>query len=625
MDTRILKHYEQELLYIREMGAEFAATYPKIAARLGMEDLEVTDPYVERLLEGFAFLAARVQLELELQYPVFTSNLLEIVYPHYLCPTPSMMIAELEPNPSLAGSPEGVVFERYTTLRASLEEGSGTPVIFRTSHDLHIWPIDVVEAEYIEGRGALLSIGIGQNVSARAAIRLRLRRFNEEPLNEIAAKSLTFFIKGSEGVNWNLHELLCTQVTGIAARSTNRRSDWTLALPEGRTEARGLEPEESLLPPPRQAFDGYRLLQEYFAMPERFHFVELHGLEPAFAKAEGDEVDIFLLLREGMPSIAKHILPDAFSLNCVPAINLFPKRCDRILLNEKSTEHHVVAERTAPLDFEIHQLTSVAGISGEGKDDTDFRPFYSETDFTAAGEIHPTYYTQHRRMRARSERERLKGVRTSYLGSELYLKLVDRNQAPYASDVEQLAVQATCSNRDLPLLLAKGADNVFQLPDGGPIKTVRTPVRPTRPQSSLAQGDTAWRLISHLSLNYLSIAETDKGGGPAALRELLGLYTPLGDRALEQQLEGIVGVESRSIARRMSDEVLSTAVRGIEVAITFDESFYEGSNVYVLASVLERFFRRQVAINSFSETVLLTQQRGEVARWAPRSGLGRLI
>ena len=506
-----------------------------------------------------------------------------------------------------------------------MEEGSGTPVLFRTGNDLTIWPVEVAEAEYIEGRGALLSIGVGQNVEARAAIRLRIKRFNDEPLSEIRAEGLTFFIKGSEGVNWDLHELLCTQVTGMTARSTDRRKDWTLPLPGASAEPRGLEPEESLLPPPLQAFDGYRLLQEYFAMPERFHFVELQGLAPAFAKADGAEVDIFVLLREGNSALSPHVQPEAFALNCVPAINLFPKRCDRLLLNEKAIEHHVVAERTAPLDFEIYGLTSVAGISGEGKDDTDFRPFYSETDFTAAGEIHPSYYTQHRRMRARSERERLKGVRTSYLGSELYLKLVDRNQAPYASDVEQLAIQAMCSNRDLPLLLAKGRDNVFQLPDGGPIRTIRTPVRPTRPQPSLAQGDTAWRLISHLSLNYLSIAETDKGGGPAALRELLGLYTPLGDRALEQQLEGIVEVTSRSIARRMSDEVLSTAVRGIEIGITFDESFYEGSNVYVLASVLERFFRRQVAINSFSETVLLTQQRGEVARWAPRSGLGRLI
>lgn len=625
MDTRILEHYESELRYIREMGAEFAASYPKIAARLGMDGLEVADPYVERLLEGFAFLAARVQLELDLQYPKFTSNLLEIVYPHYLAPTPSMMVVELVPDKSQAGNPDGVMMPRHTTLRSNVDDGGATPCLYRTSHDLNIWPIEVTEAEYVEGRGALLDMGMAKGIEARAAIRLRISRFNNEPLKQVSLDALTFFISGSSGANWDLHEMLCTQVTGIAGKSTDRRKDWVIDLPEGKAEPRGLSRAEALLPTSRQVFDGYRLLQEYFAMPERYHFVEFSGLSPAIRHAEGNDVDIFLLLRDGRPDIAKHLSPASFMLNAVPAINLFPKRCDRVLLSHKDVEHHVVVDRTALLDFEVFSLASVMGISGVGKDDVEFRPFYSETDFTAAGEVHPAYYSQHRKMRQRSERERLKGMRTSYLGSEMFVKLVDRSQAPYDQGIEQLAIRALCTNRDLPLMIAGGGNDRFHLPDGGPIKTIRTPVPPTRPRPTLAHGDTAWRLISHLSLNYLSIAETDKGGGPSALRELIGLYAPLGDRALEQQLEGIVGVSSRSIVRRMSDEVISTAVRGIEVRLEFDESFFEGTNVYVLASVLERFFRRQVAINSFSETVLTTQQRGEVARWAPRSGLGRLI
>jgi type VI secretion system protein ImpG len=379
------------------------------------------------------------------------------------------------------------------------------------------------------------------------------------------------------------------------------------------------------LPTPRRSFDGYRLLQEYFAMPERFLFVKLQGLQEALKQAKGSEVDIYILLGDGNRDLAPAVTPMAFSLNAVPAVNLFRKRCDRVHVDTRQTEQHVVPNRTAGLDFEIYSIDTVTGISGDGADDVEFRAFYSATDFTAAGDVHSSYYTQSRKMRQRSEKERLRGVRTSYLGSEVYLTLVDRKQAPYSAQLDQLAVTALCTNRDLPMLLSVGDDNVFHLPDGGPVKAIRTPVSPTRPNPTLAQGDTAWRLISHLSLNYLSIAQTNDGSSAEALRELIGIYAPLGNRVTEKQLEGITKVSSRPIVRRMSDEVLSTAVRGLEITIEFDETFFEGTSVYVLGAVMEQFFRKYATINSFTETVLKTERRGEIARWRPTSGLGQIL
>ncbi len=216
-------------------------------------------------------------------------------------------------------------------------------------------------------------------------------------------------------------------------------------------------------------------------------------------------------------------------------------------------------------------------------------------------------------------------MRTSYLGSELYVSLVDSQQAPFAIDLDQLAVQAMVTNRDLPLLLPTGSKDVFHLPGGGPVAHVSVPVGPTRPVPSLAQGDTTWRLISHLSLNYLSIADTQSADSAAALRELIGIYAPVGNKVLEKQLEGLNAVSTRPIVRRMADEVLSTAVRGLEISITFDESFFEGTSAYALGAVLERFFRKYVSLNSFTETVLVTQQRGEITRWRPETGLGRIL
>lgn len=621
----MLKHYEGELAFLRDMGAEFAEAYPKIASRLGMDATEVQDPYVERLLEGVAFLSARVQLELELQFPALTSHLLEIVYPHYLSPTPSMMVASFDPDFENAGLMDGYVVPRDTVLRSALGQDETTACVFRTAHDVTMWPITITEAEYIEGRGALVAAGVSRETEARAGLRLRLQRHGGQPIGELPLDNLTLFLDASEGANWALHELLCTQVSGLVGRSTDRRADWTSQLPKGAVVPKGLSQKEALLPSPRRSFDGYRLLQEYFGMPERFHFVELQGLNNAIARAEGSDVDIYILLREGDADLASRISPDSFTLNATPAINLFPKRCDRIHINTADVEQHVVADRTAPLDYEIYALSNVNGISGEGEADVEFRPFYSASDFTAAGETHPAYYTQHRRMRQRTEKERLKGVRTSYLGSELYLALVDPDQVPYSEGLSQVAIQAMVTNRDLPLLLATGSSGVFHLPEGGPVALVRTPVSPTRPRPTLAQGDTAWRLISHLSLNYLSIDEAEKGSGAEALRELIGIYAPSGDKVISKQMEGIVDISTRPIVRRMADEVMSTAVRGLEIKLTLDESFFEGTSVYLLGAVLERFFRKYVTLNSFTETVLVTPQRGEIARWRPETGLGRII
>ncbi|MEC9431554.1 MAG: type VI secretion system baseplate subunit TssF [Pseudomonadota bacterium] len=625
MDTRLLRHYESELSYIREMGAEFAEAYPKIAARLGILPMEVLDPYVERLLEGFAFLSARVQLELDLQFPEFTQNLLEIVYPHFLAPIPSMTVLRVTPDPAQGGLEAGYVLPRGTELRGQVMEGEQTACRFTTSQDVTLWPLEVSEAAYVEGRGELVAAGVAAHPDARAAIRLRIRRTDGAPLAALPLDRLTLFLAGAGPEPWRLMEAMPGRGLGLVGRSTDRRADW--AQPLGRDiRPRGFDAADALLPTPGASFEGYRLLQEYFAMPQRFFFVDLGGLAPALARTTGADVDLYVLLPEPVPAL-KSVSAASFALHATPAINLFRRRCDRVHVSGADVEHHVAVDRTAPLDHEIWRIEQVDGISGEGAEDVRFLPFYSADDFTPAGATHGAYYTQRRRLRQRSEKQRLKGTRSSYLGSEVYLTLSDRAQAPWPGHVAQLAVTALCTNRDLPLLTATGAGETdFFPPDGGPIASIRAIVPPTRPHPSLAQGRQAWQLVSHLSLNYLSLADADRGQGGAALRELIGLYSPLGDPAAAKQMEGLVSVASRPIVRRMAEAGgLSTAVRGLEIRVGFDETCFEGSGCWLLGAVLEAFFAKYVALNSFTETVIQSQQRGEIARWTPRSGRRALI
>jgi type VI secretion system protein ImpG len=420
--------------------------------------------------------------------------------------------------------------------------------------------------------------------------------------------------------------MLCARPSMVVARSVDRRDDWAMAL-DTPIRPRGLDRDEALLPTPRPSFDGYRLLQEYFAMPERCLFVEMAGLAEPLQRASADSIDVYMLLRDNKPEIAPGVAPEAFRLHCVPAINLFPKRCDRVPVSHRVTEHHLVPDRTAPKDFEVYSITKATGVTRDGKTDLPLKAFYSADELTAAGGGGSAYYTHKRHLRQRSESEALRGVRTNYLGSESYLSVVDSRQAPYPTDLSQIAVEAMVTNRDLPMLLPNGVDDVFHLPDGGPVGTIRTLIGPTKPRPCIAQGDAAWRAVSHLSLNYLSISDDTgaEGGGAAALRELIGLYTPIGDTAMERQLEGIVSVRTRPIVRRIHDGVLSTAVRGQQITLECDETLFEGSSIFALASVLERFFRKYATINSFTETVLTTQQRGEIARWSPKMGMNRVI
>src|SRR5688572_18807568 len=131
MDPRLLQYYNLELQHLREMGAEFAEQFPKIAARLGMNGLEVTDPYVERLLEGVGFLAARVHLKLDAEFPRFTQALLETVYPHYLAPTPSMLVAQCSPDPNDPNLATGFTVPRGSTMQGVMAGDDATACEFR--------------------------------------------------------------------------------------------------------------------------------------------------------------------------------------------------------------------------------------------------------------------------------------------------------------------------------------------------------------------------------------------------------------------------------------------------------------------------------------------------------------
>ena len=624
MDPRILEYYNRELQFIQEMGAEFAESYPRIAARLGLEGLECADPYVERLLEGFAFLAARIQLKLDARHPDFTQHLLEMIYPHFLAPVPSCTVVEFAPDPKEGAQLAGVTIPRGAVLRTPLGKGDRTACEFRTGHAVSLWPLTVIEAKYLSGTGALAMQGIPVDSRARAGIRLRLKAATGVSIDTLDLDSLTFFLKATPGLTQALYEQISADCLGFCVRSTQQGAT-VLVRSAASVRQVGFEDEEALLPVTRRGFQGYRLLQEYFAFPERFHFFALDHLREGIAQCAGEELEIHLMLCRANAALENALDASHFRLFCAPAINLFPRAADRIHVEPFDTEQHLLADRNRPMDFEIFGIERLSAVDTDGEPIGEIRPFYATDHQTDPGSP-ALYYTMQRRARLPSARQQQFGTRAAYVGSECFVSVVDSAQRQLEGRIRQIDAQVLCTNRDLPVQLAAGQGRTSFLIEGGvPVESVRCIAGPSAPRPSPAFGDTAWRLIGHLSLNYLSLIEE---GGPAAaqmLRDMLALYRDPNDSAAARQIEGVVGVGYRPLVRRMPIPGPISYGRGLEITLTLDDAPFEGAGIVVLATVLERFFSRYVSINSFTQTRLDSAARGTIKTWPVRAGRRQIV
>ncbi len=615
MDPRLLRYYNQELRYLRELGGEFAREFPKIAARLGMDGLEVADPYVERLLEGSAFLAARVQLKQDAEFPRFSQRLLEIVYPNFLAPTPAMMVAQLHPvpDPNLLKAP---TVPRDSQVLGPASGKSRTRCEFRTAQAVRLTPLSVAKAEYFLNVADLGLAGLQLPVRPRAGLRLRLQVPAGMAMAQLDLDALCIYLGGQTDVAMRLHALLLGSTVAVLAGPPGQPQSRRV-LPADAVQPVGYADDEALLPPTLRGFAGMRVLQEYFAFPERFLFVRIAGLRAALQACPANELEIVLLLSAPGQGLDGVVDADNFLLHCTPAINLFPKRADRIQIDEGHHEFQVVPDRSTPLDYEVYEVLGLNGYDDHG-DERHFLPLYAPSHATLPGQ--PAYYTSWREPRLVSEQARRDGPRSGYIGSEVFVSLVDTSEAPYPGALRQLSVHTRCTNRDLPIFLGTGGLSEFTLDAGIPLGSVRAVAGPSRPHTSLREGGVAWRFINLLSQNYLSIIESGDGEAVAALRSLLSRF-PQGDEAtVRRQIEALQGVATRPVVRRHPAPGPIAFARGIEIELTVDELGYQGGSAHLFGAAMHHYLSRHVSMNSFVETSLRSLTRGEIMRWRPSHG-----
>ena len=596
MEDNLLNYYERELTFIREMGAEFAKKYPKIAGRLQLEPDRCDDPHTERLIEAFAFISGRIHKKIEDDFPEITESILSIIYPHYIRPIPSMSVVRFEPIKQTI-PPGGYKIDKDTALYSKSVGGAACQ--FTTSYPVTIWPVDVASAELKEP--------VKQIRGAQQVLLIQLKTYSGQSISEIAWEGLRFFLNGPHQHVFHLYELLFNHVCHVEFEVENKRGKKEIIkmTPEDIAPV-GFNPDEGVLPYSKRSFPGYLLLFEYFCFPEKFLFFDLNGLNGLQGRALKDTMDIRIYL-DRVAKTNLVINEDTFCTNATPAINLFNRIAEPIRVEQQKTEYRVVPDVRRQESTEVYSVNRVTSSSqsSPGKE-VEFKPFYSVRHHLDEDDSHGKRVFWHM--------ERRSSGKKGDTGTEVFLSFADLDFNPADPGEEALTVHITCTNRDIPVRLPFGDPaGDFTMETAAPVARINSLIKPTATRRPSLGGALQWRLISHLSLNYMSIVQ----GGEEALREILSLYDFDNSPATRQQISGIVSLHSQHVTKRMGQGFC----RGVRVAIEFDEDKFVGTGLYLFASILERFLAQYVSVNSFSQMIAKTMQKEEaIKQWPPRNG-----
>jgi type VI secretion system protein ImpG len=609
----LLYYYERELAYLRRLGAEFAEKYPKIAARLQLEPGKCEDPHVERLLEGFAFLTARVHLKIDDDFPEISEALLNVLYPHYLRPIPAMSLVEFQLDPEQGKVTTGLTIPRDALLYS--RPIGGTPCKFSTCYPTTLWPLEVSAARWTTPDQLRPPV---RAADASAALRLELACFPDVRFDQLELDTLRVFLHGAGNLVGTLYELLGNNCTAVLVRDPAHTDRPPITLPGSALRPVGFGPDEGMLPFPQRSLTAYRLLQEYFTFPEKFSFFDLTGLEQLRRAGFGQKAEVVFLIgaferRERAEMLESGVSAATLRLGCTPVINVFPLTAEPVLVTRKAHEYPIIADARRRDGVAVFSVDDVVAVTADSPEPLRFEPMYGYRHATK-GTASPALFWYARRKPT---------VWQTDGGTDVYLSFVDLSGTSARPGYEAVTARVTAYNGDLPSRLPFGDESGdFQLPGGGPIQRIRALVKPT-PALPPPQGrPQLWRLISQLSLNYMSLVD----GGPEALQELLRLHN-FGDTGVaERHIQSIVGLKSEPCYTRIRTDHGLTFARGHRVELTLDEDQFAGGGVYLFASVLERFLGMFTSLNSFSILAARTQQRKEALRtWPPRAGRKALL
>lgn len=621
MNQNFLDSYNKELTFMREMAREFAERHPKIAGRLGMRGIEIADPFVERLIESFCFMSARTQLKLDAEFPLFTRRLLDIIYPNYTAPTPSMGVIQLQPNLKEGDLTQGYRVSRNSAFFTPIAPGEITRCEFRSGQDVQLWPVEITDARLTSLPPDMPNLDRYHIAASRlkSALRIKLTLPPDMTFSQLEGLDrLPIYIDGDERVVSHIFELLHGSHVATIVRSGNGTDVHDTIISNAPLAFEGLSPDQSLLPVAWNIFHGHNLVQEYFACRQRFYFFTLTQLAAGIKNNNSHEAEIIILLDRQASELTEHISASRFLLYCTPVINLFPRRMDKLEINPALNEFHVVPDRSRPLDFEVYAISKVYGQQAQTSNEVVFNPLY-QTRHCDRGNF-SRYFSTTRKSRQESHNTRKYDTRTPYEGTEVFVSLVDQQEAPWSEDIRYLSIDALVTNRDLPRLIAASGQFTLTMTDAAPVHGARFVFQPSAPRPPFANGESAWRLIRQLSFNYLPLSDMPHNKGGESLRNMLRLFISDYDSDSSTQIDALVGCKSEPVIRRLPDNGLLVYGRGVRCTLTVDEEGFSGISPYLFGMMMENYLARHAAINVFTETELHSMQRGCVGKWQARPG-----
>jgi type VI secretion system protein ImpG len=614
MSAELLPFYNRELSYIRKLADSFAQEHPKIAGRLRLGPEGSSDPHVERLIEAFAYLTARVRHKIDDEFPEITQALLGVLYPHYQAPIPSMAIVQFELDPE-QNEASAYVVPRHAGVES--EPIQGERCHFRTAYPVSLWPITLKQAAITRPPFS----GPAAPHAAHAASMLRISlasRDSEIPFGDMPMESLRFYLKGQAQHIFGLYEFLLNNVIEVAiARTPNDPAP--LILRPDCIRPVGFERADGMLPYPARSFLGYRLLTEFFVFPEKFLFVDVNfggagSGDPRQALAGfGSQLELFIYLNQANSDLEHNVTADTFRLGCSPMVNLYAQRAEPIAVTPREYEYRVIPDIRRPTAHEVYSVDHVTA-SGADHKSVEFVPLFS-TRHSLGDHLPLSFWHAIRR-----PSESVDG-QPANPGTEVFVSLVDLDLMPSSLEDMTLDVQTTCLNRDLPAKLPFGGNQPrLQLGEGGgPVSRILCLTAPTRTYRPASRQGLLWRLISHLSLNHLSlVSEGDKA---ESLREILRLYDFSDSPQTRRMIDGISDIRSRRVVGWVAGEGQGAYCRGVEVTVEFDETRFSGGGLFLFATVLEHFLALYCTMNSFTKMVARTKGgQGDLRKWPPRMG-----
>lgn len=602
MGDELFPYLTRELDFLDRLAEDkFRNANPKIKERLKLGATKLRDPHVQMLMEGVAYLNARVRCKLDDDFPELTHALLEVLYPQLLAPIPAMAIAQFTRDPK-GGTPPGYALKRGTMLETAPEPASSECCLFRTCYDVQVWPIAVEEAS-VSGV-PLPAPEVAGRDRANSVTRIAMGSVGDWSFAQLQGGGLRFYLKRPEQYVHALYELLVEgQVQVALARSPQDAHPVILGAA---VRVVGFEPDETLLPEDDRVFPGYRFLTEYFAFPHKFLFIEIGGLTEQVLQNFGDRLEIYIYSRRTNRDLENRVNQHTFALGCTPVVNLFQQVTEPIALTHERYEYRVVPDRRRQ-HLEVYSVDEVFSKNDAGHVER-YAPFFG-IHHHGARAAQERYWTANRRKDPYDE-----------YGTELLLSFVNLNFGIESAPTEVFTVKATCFNRDLPARLPFGGGQpALTLRDGGAVVGIECLTQPTTTGRPNLREGMLWRLVSQLSLNHLSI--TEGAAGAQALKEILRLYDLRGGDTGHGDIDGIVSVAGRLQPGRIKLGKRSAVCQGLAIEVELDETRYAANNQFLFMSVLERFLNLYCSINSFTQlTVKQRREKKVLYQWPARSG-----